>query len=62
VVEIGRNLSSLLKESHLRALGIICTNFGATRGHFQKCHGAWCAECFIAHDLDCFEVKIPRDF
>lgn len=29
---------------------------------FPKCEGAWCATCFTAHDLDCFEIKLPRDF
>jgi hypothetical protein len=29
---------------------------------FPKCTGAWCANCFVAHDLDCFEIKMPRDF
>ena len=33
-----------------------------TRGRFSRCKGAWCAECFTAHDLDCFEIKLPRDF
>jgi hypothetical protein len=33
-----------------------------TRGRFQKCRRAWCAECFRSHDLDFFEVKLPRDF
>ena len=42
--------------------GITCANFGATRGHFKPCEGAWCAECFVAHPLDNFEVKVPRDF
>ena len=42
--------------------GIICANFGAIRGRFQKCKGAWCAECFVSHELDAFEVKLPRDF
>jgi hypothetical protein len=42
--------------------GIICANYGQTRGRFQRCRGAWCAECFTSHELDCFEVKLPRDF
>lgn len=42
--------------------GIICANYGVTRGRFQRCHGAWCAECFTSHELDCFEIKIPQDF
>jgi hypothetical protein len=29
---------------------------------FPKSTGTWCAECFRAHDLDCFEIKLPRDF
>jgi hypothetical protein len=32
------------------------------RGRFQKYNGAWCAECFTSHELDAFEVKLPRDF
>jgi len=42
--------------------GITCANYGATRGHFQPCRGAWCASCFHAHSLDTFEVTLPRDF
>ena len=42
--------------------GIICTNYGATHGRFRPCKGAWCAECFTAHPLENFEVKVPRDF
>eukprot|EP00804_Cyclotella_cryptica_P003619 CCRYP_002220-RA/>CCRYP_002220-RA protein AED:0.33 eAED:0.28 QI:0/0/0/1/0.25/0.2/5/0/708 len=42
--------------------GISCANFGATRLRFPRCEGAWCATCFKAHDLDCFEIKLPRDF
>lgn len=61
VVEIGRDLSSLSKTCHLQ-VGDYLPNFGATRGLFRPCRGAWCAECFKAHDLDCFEVKLLRDF
>ena len=42
--------------------GIICANYGATRGTSHPCQGAWCAKCFNAHDLDTFEVAVPRDF
>ena len=42
--------------------GIICANFGANRGQFKACEGTWCADCFTAHPLDNFEVKVPRDF
>ena len=42
--------------------GIICANYGATRGARHLSQGAWCAECYTAHDLDSFEVAIPRDF
>eukprot|EP00956_Cyclotella_meneghiniana_P032989 scaffold92597_cov45-Cyclotella_meneghiniana.AAC.4 len=42
--------------------GITCANYGVTRGRFSKCTGAWCAGCFRSHKLDCFEVKLPRDF
>jgi hypothetical protein len=42
--------------------GIICANYGATRGHFQWCLRASCTECFKSHGLDCFEVKLPCDF
>ena len=24
--------------------------------------GAWCADCFRPHELDRFEVAVPRDF
>ena len=27
--------------------GIICANFGYTRGTFNPCKGAWCADCFL---------------
>jgi hypothetical protein len=43
-------------------LGIICTTYGVHRGHFPACDGAWCGTCFTAHPLDCFKVKMPRDF
>lgn len=42
--------------------GIICANYGARRGIFQPCTAAWCANCFVPHDLDCSEVKVPLDF
>ena len=42
--------------------GIICANFGYTRGTFSPCKGAWCAECFPPHYLDQFETAVPRDF
>lgn len=42
--------------------GIICANYGHRRGPFQNCRGAWCATCFDPHQLDRFEVKLPRDF
>ncbi|KAL7466322.1 hypothetical protein ACHAXS_006627 [Conticribra weissflogii] len=42
--------------------GVICANFGATRGRFRACRSAWCADCFGPHPLDRFEVKLPRDF
>ena len=42
--------------------GIICANYSETRGQFQPCEGAWCAECFTAHHLDRFETAVPRDF
>ena len=42
--------------------GVICANYGRTRGLFQPCPGAWCAECFTSHPLDNFEAAIPRDF
>jgi hypothetical protein len=32
------------------------------RGRFLKCNGAWCASCFTSHELDAFEIKLPRDF
>ena len=43
-------------------LGIICLNFGYTRWTTSTCKGAWCADCFIPHDLDSFKVTVPRDF
>jgi len=43
-------------------LGIICANYGTTRGYSQRCRGAWCGECFTAHPLDKFETAVPRDF
>ena len=42
--------------------GIICANYGHARGFSQPCRGAWCADCFTPHALDCFEVAVPRDF
>ena len=42
--------------------GIICANFGYTRGRFLRCQGAWCAKCFVPHHLDRFETAVPRDF
>ena len=42
--------------------GIICANFGVTRGHFHPCEGGWCAGCFTAHSFDVAEIKVPRDF
>ena len=42
--------------------GIICANYGATRGHFQPCRNAWCAECFKPSPLDPCIIKIPEDF
>ena len=42
--------------------GIICANYGHTRGSSRPCQGAWCADCFVPHDLDSFEVVVPRDF
>ena len=42
--------------------GVICANYGTTRGAFRECRGAWCADCFVAHDLDSFETAVPRDF
>lgn len=42
--------------------GIVCANFGTTRGRFSPCQGAWCAECFSPHDLDACIIKIPLDF
>ena len=41
---------------------VVCANYGANRGARHLCHGAWYAECYTAHDLDSFEVAIPRDF
>lgn len=61
VVEIGRTLSALSKTSHVRVRNYL-RNYGVSRLRFPKCTGAWCASCFTAHDLDCFEVKLPRDF
>eukprot|EP00804_Cyclotella_cryptica_P005639 CCRYP_000018-RA/>CCRYP_000018-RA protein AED:0.39 eAED:0.53 QI:0/0/0/1/0/0/4/0/368 len=59
VVEIGRFLSKLRVTYNS---GITCANYGVTRGRFEKCKGAWCAGCFKSHKIDCFEVKLPRDF
>jgi len=42
--------------------GIICANFGCPRGRFLPCEAAWCADCFVPHDMDCFEIKMPADF
>ncbi len=42
--------------------GIICANFGETRCQFPKCNSAWCTECFVPHELDLSEVKVPVDF
>jgi hypothetical protein len=42
--------------------GIICANSGVPQGHILACDAAWRASCFTAHPLDCFEVKMPRDF
>ncbi|KAL7534632.1 hypothetical protein ACHAXR_008889 [Thalassiosira sp. AJA248-18] len=42
--------------------GIICANYGKTRGFSHPCQGAWCADCFTPHELDRFETAVPRDF
>ena len=42
--------------------GIICANYGHTRGTSHQCQGAWCADCFVAHPLDKFKTTVPRDF
>ncbi len=41
--------------------GIIYANFGHARANFRPCQGAWCASCFNLHELDRFEVAVPRD-
>lgn len=43
--------------------GIICANFGATRGaRFSACDTAYCAVCFGPSDLDPRDVAVPADF
>ena len=73
VVEIGCALSALSEESHLwvgdylhklwNSLILFPEVSYETAWYcFQKCRGAWCVGCFKAHDLDQFEIKMPRDF
>ena len=42
--------------------GIICANYEYSRGPSQSCQWAWCTDCFVPHELDSFEVALPRDF
>ena len=44
------------------ASGIICTNYGETRGTSRRRQGEWCAEYFTAHELVHFQTAVPRDF
>jgi hypothetical protein len=59
---LGVYLVSNVKSWVTYESGIICTNSGVRQDHFPACNGAWCTMCFIAHPLDPFEVKMPRDF
>eukprot|EP00804_Cyclotella_cryptica_P017518 CCRYP_006692-RA/>CCRYP_006692-RA protein AED:0.38 eAED:0.38 QI:0/0/0/1/0/0/2/0/266 len=61
VVDIGCSLSALSKQVMFK-LGAICANYGTTGGRFQRCKGAWCAGCFMPHELDCFAINVARDF
>jgi hypothetical protein len=61
VVDLGRALLQMSKSSDLR-IGHYLHHFGYHRGHFLVCNSAWCTSCFTSHPLDCFEVKMPRDF
>ena len=42
--------------------GIICANFGVTRGRFHKCDSAYCAGCFVPSPLDPRVVRLPKGF
>ena len=42
--------------------GITCANYGHPRGTWTVCRNAYCADCFVSHDLDNFEAAVPRDF
>lgn len=48
--------------SFMHESGIICENYVTTQGLFpNQFEGAWCVRCFIPHELDTFEVKLPKD-
>ena len=41
--------------------GIFCANYWAKRGHWERCDGVWCGDCFVPGSEDKFPTRIPLD-